>query len=79
MASSSLTGTGGTMTQREAVKLTMSDGRWWTLPGLKWFIAANYEVFAAETSISARIREFPHERRLKTGHRGLYEYRVVQP
>ena len=72
------------MTQQDAVTKATSDGGWWTLPSLKWHLASNYGVYASEAGISARLRDIRKagravERRLKTGHRGLYEYRVVQP
>lgn len=47
----------------------MRAGGWFTLRELSRLSGA------LETSVSARIREFPHEKRLIS--RGLYQYRLV--
>ena len=66
--------------QTEYVRHIMSDGGWHTLAGLAESIKRRFGVMAGEASISARIREFEHEKRRVQGPglRGQWEYRMVQ-
>jgi hypothetical protein len=64
-------------TQRERVIAVMLSGEWFTLGELKSEIAARFQRTDSEAGISARIREFAHEKRVRNGHKHLYEYRMT--
>lgn len=71
------------ISQRQAIYELMTHetwrgpkGRWWTFDELKYDLHRLRGITASPTGISARIREFEHEKRVRKGYHNLWEYRV---
>lgn len=63
--------------QAERVRDVMNDSRWWTFAEIKEETFRRFGKVDSEAAISARIREFDHDKRVRSGR--LWEYRMVDP